>query len=93
MRSEGYCSCRPYKGQLTSGASVRPENAVTYSNIGENICGDFSVTASLQLPPLTGHRYDRPFSCGYNKHAHRAYPSSAKCNSRAPCRKVSLRSI
>ena len=35
---------------LTSGASVRPEIEVTYStaNEGQNICDDFSETASLQ---------------------------------------------
>ena len=35
---------------LTSGASVRPENSVTYStgNEGQEICGDFSETAPLQ---------------------------------------------
>ena len=35
---------------LTSGASVRPENAVTYSagNEGQKICGVFSETAPLQ---------------------------------------------
>ena len=38
------------KSHLTSGASVRPENTVTYSagNGGRNICGDFSETALLQ---------------------------------------------
>ena len=35
---------------LTSGASVRPENTVTYSavNGGQNICGVFSETASFK---------------------------------------------
>ena len=38
------------KSHLTYGASVRPENAVTYSagNEGQNICGVFSETAPLQ---------------------------------------------
>ena len=38
------------KSHLTSGASVRPENIVTYSapNGGQNICGVFSETAPLQ---------------------------------------------
>ena len=38
------------KSHLTYGASVRPENAVTYSagNKGQNICGIFSETAPLQ---------------------------------------------
>ena len=57
MRSEGYCSrsvcvcvCLSVKSYLTSGASVRPENAVTYSagNEGQKICGVFSETAPLQ---------------------------------------------
>ena len=56
MCSEGYCSwvclsvCLSVKSHLTSGASVHPENAVTYSvgNEGEKSCGIFSETASLQ---------------------------------------------
>ena len=56
MRSEGYCSwvcqsvCVSVKSHLTNGASVRPENAVTYSagNEGQKICGVFSETAPLQ---------------------------------------------
>ena len=38
------------KSHLTSGASVRPENTVTYSagSGGRKICGDFSETAPLQ---------------------------------------------
>ena len=52
MRGEGYCSCPcvSIKSHLTSGASVRPENNVTYSagNGGRIICGDFSETAPLQ---------------------------------------------
>ena len=53
MRSEGYCSwsvCLSVKQHLTYGASVRPENAVTYSagNEDQNVCGVFSETAPLQ---------------------------------------------
>ena len=57
MRSEGYCSwsvcvcvCLSVKQHLTYGASVRPENAVTYSagNEGQKVCGVFSETAPLQ---------------------------------------------
>ena len=52
MRSEGYSTlvclcvyvsvCLSVKSHLTYGASVRPENAVTYSagNEGQNICGN-----------------------------------------------------
>ena len=52
MRSEGYCSwvCVSVKSHLTYGASLRPENAVTFSagNEGQNVCGVFSDTAPLQ---------------------------------------------
>ena len=46
----GLCVCVSVKSHLTSGASVRPENTVTYSagNGGRKICGDFSETALLQ---------------------------------------------
>ena len=52
MRSEGCGSCRvcvSVKSHLTSGASVRPENAVTYSagNEIQKVCGFFSETAPL----------------------------------------------
>ena len=42
--------CLSVKSHLSSGASVRPENTVTYSagNGGRNICGDFPETAPLQ---------------------------------------------
>ena len=42
--------CVSVKSHLTYGASVRPENAVTYSagNEGQKICGVFSETAPLQ---------------------------------------------
>ena len=52
MRSEGYCSwvCLSVKSHLTYGASVRPENAVTYSasNEGQNICGDLPETTAFK---------------------------------------------
>ena len=58
MRSEGYCSwvclylsvCLSVKSHLTYGASVRPENAVTYSagNGGQNICGDLPKTTAFK---------------------------------------------
>ena len=43
------CVCLSVKSHLTSGASVHPENAVTYSagDEGEKICGVFSETAPL----------------------------------------------
>ena len=42
--------CLSVKSHLTSGASVRPENTVTYpvGNEGQNICGVFSETTLLQ---------------------------------------------
>ena len=57
---------------LTSGASVRPENSVTYStdNESQNICGVFPETAPLQrssIPSIESHTYRHPFS--YGKHA------------------------
>ena len=68
MRSEGYCSwvCLSVKSHLTYGASVRPENAVTYSagNEGQNICGVFSETAPLQrssTPSVVRLMRSRPF--------------------------------
>ena len=53
MSSEGYCGwsvCQSVKSHLTSGASVRPKNTVTYSagNVGQKICGVFSETAPLR---------------------------------------------
>ena len=52
--------------RYTSGASFRPENAVTYSagNEGQKICGVFSETAPLQrssIPSNDGNTYRRPF--------------------------------
>ena len=42
--------CLSVKSHLTSGASVCPENTVTYSagNGGQKICGVFSENAPLQ---------------------------------------------
>ena len=42
--------CLSVKRHLTSGASVRPENAVTYSagNEGQNICSGFSKTHAFR---------------------------------------------
>ena len=60
MRSEGYgswvclcvcvCVCVSVKSNLTPGASVRPENTVTYSagNGDQKICGVFSETAPFK---------------------------------------------
>ena len=58
--------CLSVKQHLTYGASVRPENAVTYSagNEGQNICGGFSETAPLQrssTPSVVRLMRSRPF--------------------------------
>ena len=56
MRSEGYSTwvcvsvCLSVKSHLTYGASVRPENAVTYSagNEDQKICGDLPETTAFK---------------------------------------------
>ena len=42
--------CVSVKSKLTSGASVRPENSITYSagNGGQKICGGFSETTPFK---------------------------------------------
>ena len=60
-------STRRFKSYLTSGASVRPENTVTYSagNGGPKICGVFSETAPLQrFSSNCSIESGWPFSCG-----------------------------
>ena len=44
------CVCLSVKSHLTYGASVRPENAVTYSrgNEGQKICGDLLETTAFK---------------------------------------------
>ena len=44
------CVCLSVKSHLTYGASVRPENAVTYSagNEGKKICGDLPETTAFK---------------------------------------------
>ena len=44
------CVCLSVISNLISGASVHPENTVTYSvgNVGRNICGVFSKTTLFQ---------------------------------------------
>ena len=44
------CVCLSVKSHLTYGASVRPENAVTYSagKEGKKICGDFPETTAFK---------------------------------------------
>ena len=77
--------CVSVKSHLTSGASVRPENAVTYSagNEGQKICGVFSETAPLQrssTPSVDGHTYSRPFFLRKAlTHAHYSMGLAALC--------------
>ena len=81
MRSEGYGSvCVSVKSHLTYGASVRPENAVTYSagNKGQNICGVFSETAPLQrssTPSVVRLMRSRPFLSLRKMRMHMSSPS------------------
>ena len=56
--------CLSVKSHLTSGASVRHENTVTYSagNGGHNICGVFAEAAPLQrYTALYGYPRSWPF--------------------------------
>ena len=60
------CVCLSVKSHLTYGASVRPENAVTYSagNEGQKISGDFSEDAPLLRSsgvPVVFHTFRWPF--------------------------------
>ena len=69
------CVCVSVKSHLTYGASVRPENAVTYSagNEGQKICGVFSETAPLQrssTPSVTAMRTVGHFPCVFLVYAH-----------------------
>ena len=47
---ETMCVCLSVKSHLTYEASVRPENAVTYSagNEGQKICGDLLETTAFK---------------------------------------------
>ena len=67
----GLCVCLSVKSYLTSGASVRPENSVTYSagNEGQKNCGDFSETAPLQ-------RYTASCVVGYCSDVLRAFSTA-----------------
>ena len=53
------CVCVSVKSHLTSGASVRRENAAKAVNEGQNTCGVFSETPLLPRssdPSLGGHQ-------------------------------------
>ena len=75
------------KSHLTSGASVRHENAAMYSagNEGQNICGVLKGSLPLMAIPAI-------FPAD-NTHAHCVRTQGARCDARAPCRKLSLCSI
>ena len=73
--------CLSVKRHLTSGASVRPENAVTCSvgNEGQTICGVFSKTHAFQrssAPSLAWPYIRSAIFPADNTHAHCAYASS-----------------
>ena len=66
---------RHLKSHLTSGASVRHENAATYSvgNKGQKNCGVFSETVPLQIssaPSHDGHTSGRSFFPTETTHEH-----------------------
>ena len=88
------------KSHITSGASVCQENAVTHSagNEGQKICGIFSETAPLPRSSTPSLGWPYIWSAIFpadNTHAHCGYASSqgSQCDARAPCHKLSLRSI
>ena len=66
--------CLFVTSHLTLEASLRPENAVTYSagDEGQNICGVFSATAPLprSLPPLDGYYIRSAIFPADNTHVH-----------------------
>ena len=72
------CVCVSVKSHLTSGASVRSENAVTNSvgDVGRKICGVFSDTASLPRSSASSLGWPYIRSAIFpadNMHAHCAY--------------------
>ena len=77
------CVCLSVKSHLTSGASFRPENAVTHSacDEGQTICGIFSETAQLprSSAPSLGWPYIRSaIFPADNTQVHCAYASSLR---------------
>ena len=69
--------CLSVKSHLTSGASVRPENSVTYStgNRGQKICGVFSETSPFKrygvicLPVTSYEGTAATFSALFRQHS------------------------
>ena len=91
------CVCVSVKSHLTSGTSVRSENAVTNSvgDEGRKICGVFSDTAPLPRSSAPSLRWPYIRSAIFpadSTHAHCACASSLKFAMDAPCCKLSLRS-
>ena len=77
----GVCVCVSVMSHLTSGASVRCENAVTYSagNEGQKICGVFSEITLLprsSAPSLGWPDIRSAIFPADNMHAHCVYASS-----------------
>ena len=87
--------CVSVKSHLTSGASVRRENAATHSagNEGQKSCGDFFETAPLPrsiAPSHDGHTSGRPFFLGITRMrtVHTKVLQGSRCDARAQCRKL-----
>ena len=73
--------CLSVKSHLTSGASVRRENAASYSagNEGQKFCSVFSETAPLprsSAPSLGWPYIESAIFSADNTHAHCVYASS-----------------
>ena len=62
---EGYCSCTSVRSHLTSGASVRPENTVTYSagNGGQRVSSENTLFKSCGVicHAVASYRADAQF--------------------------------
>ena len=94
------CVCVSVKSHLTSGASVRRENAPrTQQATKVKKCVAFSLELLRwqyrAFPPLAGHTYDRPFFLRVTRMriVHTQVLQVSRCDARTPCRKFSLRSI
>ena len=64
--------CLSVKSHLTSGASVRPKNAILSGPQRSKICGVLSETTPLQrssTPSIENHTYSNPFFSAKSTHA------------------------
>ena len=94
----GLSVCVSVKSHLTYGASVHPENAVTYSagNEGQNVCGDLPETTAFKSYTAKHERksqYAFRLTCGQPfpldiQRSAREYPTIV--NSIQPCPKQCL---